>query len=489
MLKPVAQDHPIDFAARLGLGLARIPDKLSIETRFPDRIGFRVDFTDQIEIDEAVVKRGYERVCARGRDTAKGIIAAGGIDDQELTVGTEAFQATLESDQIIRLIGHETRHRQRTVQPLGACLPVFEIARGCPLPTVEIKHRHAASGGRQGDRRMHSGGRLSGAAFFIGEYDKMAIGQTVPSPNRFTRLIRGPCPLKKHRRHIEGITLVQLARELSAVREAVGALRAEGGSVALVPTMGALHDGHIRLVTRAREMADHVVASIFVNPAQFGEGEDFESYPRTEEDDRAKLEAAGCDLLWAPPPGEVYPDGFATAISVSGVTEGLCSGSRPYHFDGVATVVAKLFNQILPDYALFGEKDYQQLALIRRMARDLDFQIEIIGVPTVREEDGLALSSRNAYLTADERARAVALPNALSEAASAIGAGEMVSDALIAAKAKLFEAGFAPIDYVELRDAETLEPVDVLERPARLLAAARMGKTRLIDNIAVESAG
>ena len=281
---------------------------------------------------------------------------------------------------------------------------------------------------------------------------------------------------------------MQLARELSAVRGAVSALRSDGGSVALVPTMGALHDGHIRLVTRAREVADHVVASIFVNPTQFGEGEDFDSYPRTEEDDRAKLEAAGCELLWAPPPGEVYPDGFATAISVSGVTEGLCSGARPYHFDGVATVVAKLFNQILPDYALFGEKDYQQLALIRRMTRDLDFQIEIIGVPTVREEDGLALSSRNAYLTTDERARAVALPNALSEAAAAIGAGEMIGDALIAAKAKLFEAGFAPIDYVELRDAETLEPVDVLERPARLLAAARMGKTRLIDNIAVERA-
>lgn len=279
---------------------------------------------------------------------------------------------------------------------------------------------------------------------------------------------------------------MQLERRLIAVRAAMRDLRADGGTVAFVPTMGALHDGHLSLVARAHEIADHVVASIFVNPAQFGEGEDLRSYPRPEEEDRAKLENAGCDLLWVPTPDEVYPDGFSTAIRISGVTEGLCGASRPGHFDGVAVVVAKLFNQIAPDYALFGEKDYQQLALIRRMARDLDFNIEIIGVPIVRETDGLALSSRNAYLTAEERASAAALPDAMGEAAAAIIGGESVSFAIIAAKAKLFEAGFAAVDYLELRDAETLEPVETLERPARLLAAAHIGKTRLIDNIAVE---
>ncbi|WP_299324103.1 pantoate--beta-alanine ligase [Parasphingopyxis sp.] len=279
---------------------------------------------------------------------------------------------------------------------------------------------------------------------------------------------------------------MQLERRLIGVRAAVRGLRSDGGTVALVPTMGALHAGHIALVARAREVADYVVASIFVNPTQFGEGEDFDAYPRTEAEDAEKLEAAGCDLLWTPRPEEVYPTGFSTTIRLTGVTEGLCGASRPGHFDGVATVVAKLFNQIRPDYALFGEKDYQQLALIRRMARDLDFEVEVIGVPTVREADGLALSSRNAYLTEDERARAVALPDALGETAAAIVAGDDAGDAIIAAKAKLFEAGFATVDYIELRDAETLEPVETPERPARLLAAARIGKTRLIDNIAVE---
>lgn len=279
---------------------------------------------------------------------------------------------------------------------------------------------------------------------------------------------------------------MQLERRLIGVRAAMRNLRADGGTVAFVPTMGALHEGHLSLVARAQEVADHVVASIFVNPTQFGEGEDLESYPRPEDEDRVKLENAGCDLLWAPTPDEVYPAGFSTSIRVSGVTEGLCGASRPGHFDGVAVVVAKLFNQIAPDYALFGEKDYQQLALIRRMTRDLDFDIEIIGVPTVREADGLALSSRNAYLTNDERSRAVALPIAMGEAAAAIIGGESVSFAIIAAKAKLFEAGFSTVDYIELRDAETLEPVETLESPARLLAAAKIGKTRLIDNIAVE---
>lgn len=278
---------------------------------------------------------------------------------------------------------------------------------------------------------------------------------------------------------------MQLARTIKLLRESLAALRGDGGSLALVPTMGALHQGHLALVARAKEEADHVAASIFVNPAQFGEGEDFDAYPRSEERDRDLLEAAGCDLLWVPPPHEVYPPGYATNVSVTGVSAGLCGGSRPGHFDGVATVVAKLFNQLRPDIALFGEKDYQQLAVIRRMATDLDFDIRIIGVATVREGDGLALSSRNAYLGDGDRARAVTLPDALGEAAGAIVGGAKVSAVLIDAKAKLFEAGFSTVDYFELRDAITLEPMTVLDRPARLLVAARIGKTRLIDNIAV----
>lgn len=278
---------------------------------------------------------------------------------------------------------------------------------------------------------------------------------------------------------------VQLARTIKLLRESVTALKSDGGTLALVPTMGALHEGHLALVARAKEEADHVAASIFVNPAQFGEGEDFDAYPRTEERDRELLEAAGCDLLWAPSPSEVYPDGYATTVSVTGVSEGLCGGARPGHFDGVATVVAKLFNQVAPDVALFGEKDYQQLAVIRRMVRDLDFDIRIVGVPTVREADGLALSSRNRYLSEEERAAAVALPDAMGEAAEAIAGGADVGATLIDAKAKLFEAGFSTVDYIELRDAETLEPMAMLDRPARMLAAARIGTTRLIDNIAV----
>ena len=276
---------------------------------------------------------------------------------------------------------------------------------------------------------------------------------------------------------------MQIVRGIDALRRALATVRRDGSRIALVPTMGALHAGHMALVREAKNHAEHVVASIFVNPRQFGANEDLGAYPRQEAADAAMLEAAGCALLWAPDAAAMYPDGYATNISVGGVTEPLDGAARPGHFDGVATVVAKLFNQVRPDVALFGEKDYQQLAVIRRLVGDLDFAIEIIGVPTQRDADGLALSSRNAYLSPEERLRARALPRALVEAAAAIRDGAPIAETLASARAALAAAGFAPIDYVELRDAATLAAVATLERPARLLAAGRIGRTRLIDNI------
>lgn len=255
-------------------------------------------------------------------------------------------------------------------------------------------------------------------------------------------------------------------------------------SVALVPTMGALHSGHIALIETARRQGRKVVVSIFVNPKQFGPTEDLARYPRREAADARMLTEAGCDLLWLPPVEAMYPAGFATNISVSGVSDGLDGAARPGHFDGVATVVAKLFNQVRPDVALFGEKDFQQLAVIRRMVADLDFAIEIQGVPTQRDDDGLALSSRNVYLDTEQRAAAVALPRALGEAARSIARGDDPADVLVAAHQTLISAGFS-VDYVELIDAETLMVDAVPTRPRRLLAAARLGATRLIDNLDV----
>ena len=278
---------------------------------------------------------------------------------------------------------------------------------------------------------------------------------------------------------------MQIIREVEPLRRALAALRAGGGRIALVPTMGALHAGHMALVAEARRRADHVAASIFVNPKQFGANEDLSTYPRREAADARMLEEAGCTLLWAPTVGAMYPDGFATNVGVAGVSDGLCGASRPGHFDGVATVVAKLFNQVRPDIALFGEKDYQQLVVIRRMARDLDFDLEIVGVATERDADGLALSSRNIYLSEAERSAAIALPRALAEAAAALAVGAPVAETLARARGRLETAGFDPVDYVELRDADTLAPMLSLDRPGRLLAAARIGRTRLIDNLAV----
>jgi pantoate--beta-alanine ligase len=276
---------------------------------------------------------------------------------------------------------------------------------------------------------------------------------------------------------------VQTVRDLETLRQALAGLREGGRTIAFVPTMGALHAGHMALVAEARKRADHAVVSIFVNPKQFCANEDLSTYPRREAEDARILEEGGCALLWAPDAAAMYPAGFATTISVADVSGELDGATRPGHFDGVATVVAKLFNQVRPDIALFGEKDYQQLVVIRRMAQDLDLDIQIVGVPTQRDADGLALSSRNLYLSEEERRAARALPRALGEAASAIRGGAPIEEALRAARDRLVEAGFDPIDYVELRDAETLKEARNLSRPARLLAAARIGRTRLIDNI------
>ncbi len=278
---------------------------------------------------------------------------------------------------------------------------------------------------------------------------------------------------------------MQIVRQLDPLRDALAEFRKAGSRIGLVPTMGALHAGHMRLVEVAKEQCDAVVASIFVNPAQFGEGEDLDAYPRPEAADAALLTAAGVKLLWAPTADQVYPEGYATNVSVSGISDGLCGAARPGHFDGVATVVAKLFNQIRPDAAFFGEKDYQQLAIIRRMARDLDFTHEIVGVATVRDPDGLALSSRNAYLTAEQRNNAVALPQMMQDAAMAIAAGGAVSAILAETTARLLETGFHKIDYLELRDANTLAVLNDFTKSARLFAAAHIGRTRLIDNIPV----
>ena len=273
--------------------------------------------------------------------------------------------------------------------------------------------------------------------------------------------------------------IVRSSEELALYRAALE------GKLALVPTMGALHTGHMALIDEAKRRADEVAASIFVNPTQFGAGEDFARYPRREAEDVRMLEDSGCNFLWAPSISDVYPDGFATKVSVAGISERWEGEARPGHFDGVATVVAKLLLSVRPDVALFGEKDFQQLAVIRRMVSDLDIAVEIVAVPTVREADGLALSSRNAYLSPEERKRAAALPNALKNARDAVAAGSAVTTALRQAKQALVDAGFLRIDYVALVDSETLEPLDEPLGQMRLIAAAVIGNTRLIDNLAV----
>lgn len=276
-----------------------------------------------------------------------------------------------------------------------------------------------------------------------------------------------------------------IVRHVADLRAAVAGWRRAGDSVGVVPTMGALHQGHLSLVAAARAACDRVIVTIFVNPRQFDNPEDLAKYPRTEETDAALLAPLAVDAIFAPAPAEVYPQGFATTVSVAGVSAGLCGAHRPGHFDGVATVVAKLFGMTQADQAFFGEKDWQQVQVVRRLVADLNIPVTINACPTLREPDGLALSSRNARLSAQDRAIAPALHAAMQDAARAIRAGTPLAAALVGAEAAVLAAGFARVEYLDLRSAEGLEPVILLDRPARLLAAAWLGDVRLIDNIAV----
>lgn len=278
------------------------------------------------------------------------------------------------------------------------------------------------------------------------------------------------------------------ARTVSALRAHVSAWReGRGATVALVPTMGALHAGHLSLVKLARAQADRVVVSLFVNPRQFDQGADFDRYPRTEQADAQVLRQAGCDMLYTPDAKDMYPSGFSTSIDVPGVSEPLEGASRPGHFAGMATVVAKLLLQCRPDMALFGEKDWQQLQVIRRLVRDLDLQVDILGAPIARDADGLALSSRNAFLTAADRAVAPRLHTLLVQAAAALAKGAPVARVEATGRKALADMGLPAVDYLEVREPETLAPVNPgpLAAPARLLAAVRLGSVRLLDNVAV----
>ena len=285
---------------------------------------------------------------------------------------------------------------------------------------------------------------------------------------------------------------METLRRVAEIRRAVATWRGNSERIGLVPTMGALHAGHLALMAEARRSCDRVVASVFVNPTQFGPNEDLASYPRDEAGDSRTLAAAGVDVMFAPDVSEMYAEGFSTSIKVKGMTDGLCGAFRPVHFEGVATIVTKLLLQVMPDVAFFGEKDYQQLRVIERLVRDLDIPVRITGVATVREDDGLALSSRNRYLTPAERKVAPMLYGTLRAFADALAeggtSGNRLAEAIENAKRDLLAAGFSKIDYLELRDAATLAPLTAPDREGRLLAAAWLGRTRLIDNVPVSAA-
>ncbi|MFT6091546.1 pantoate--beta-alanine ligase [Sulfitobacter sp.] len=272
---------------------------------------------------------------------------------------------------------------------------------------------------------------------------------------------------------------------LAGLRARTTAWRKAGETIGVVPTMGALHQGHLSLARAARDTCDRVIVTIFVNPKQFNNPEDLENYPRTEQDDAKKLESIGVDVIYVPDGAQMYPDGFATNVSVGGLTDMLCGAHRPGHFDGVATVVSKLFLQTSADKAFFGEKDYQQLQIVRRMAADLDIPIEVIGCPTIREIDGLAMSSRNLLLSDRARAKAAALPDVMEDMRVALAKGALMSDIVDVAKAKIIAAGFNDVEYLELRDSDQLKPLNKANANSRLFAAAWLAGVRLIDNVGV----
>lgn len=282
--------------------------------------------------------------------------------------------------------------------------------------------------------------------------------------------------------------IAPIERSLSGLRARTAEWRNAAETIGVVPTMGALHQGHLSLARAARAKCDRVIVTIFVNPKQFNDPDDLKNYPRTEEEDARKLESIGVDLIYVPEPDQIYPDGFATTVSVSGLTDMLCGESRPGHFDGVATVVSKLFIQTSADFAFFGEKDYQQLQIVRRMAADLDLPVEVVGCPTIREEDGLAMSSRNLLLSDRSRIKAPVLAEVMEDMRAQLQGGAVMSEIIEDAKARVMAAGFNEIDYLELRDGGDLSLLDRAKPEARLFAAAWLAGVRLIDNVAVDDA-
>lgn len=278
------------------------------------------------------------------------------------------------------------------------------------------------------------------------------------------------------------MSVLEIVRKVADLRAKTAQFRAAHATIGLVPTMGALHDGHLTLARSAKLDNVRVIATLFVNPKQFSPTEDLAAYPRDEAADAAALERVGVDLLFAPDVAEMYPENFSTSVAVGGLTQTLCGAVRPHFFGGVATVVTKLLLQALPDRAYFGEKDFQQLQVIRRLVRDLNIPTAIVGVPTIREADGLAMSSRNAYLSPAQRRIAGALPQILQETVAELRTGAPAAPVLAAAKSRLHKSGFDRIDYLELCDEQSLQPIPVARPPARLFAAAFIGKTRLIDN-------
>jgi len=279
---------------------------------------------------------------------------------------------------------------------------------------------------------------------------------------------------------------MQVVRQIKEMQKISDRLREKGKRIGFVPTMGYLHDGHVSLVRKAKELCDSIVVSIFVNPTQFGPGEDFQRYPRDEEGDREKLERAGVDFLFMPEAGEMYPPRYQTSVEVAEVSKGLCGDFRPGHFRGVATVVAKLFNIVKPHAAVFGEKDYQQLLVIKRMVEDLNFDIEIIPGTLIREEEGIAMSSRNAYLSPEDRKRATVLYRSLVKAKELVDSGEKRTYNIVQAVEKMIgSVKGVSLQYVEIRDAETLERVERVSGPAVIAVAAMVGSVRLIDNIVI----